>query len=124
MSSIGHVRAIALALPEVTESDHHGMASFRVRGKIFATVPDDEHVRIMLDESGIRSAVAEEPLICAEFYWGKKLSCVVVAVKPATTSLLRELLTDAWLLKAPVSLTRRVGDTRNAETSARDEHGR
>ena len=124
MSSIGHVRAVALALPEVTESDHHGMASFRVRGKIFATVPDDEHVRIMLDENGIRSAVAEEPLICDEFYWGKKLACVVVAVKPATTSLLRELLTDAWLLKAPVSLTRRVGDTRNAETSARDEHGR
>jgi hypothetical protein len=124
VSSIGHVRAIALALPEVTESDHHGMASFRVRGKIFATVPDDEHVRIMLDENGIRSAVAEEPPICDEFYWGNKLSCVVVAVKPATTSLLRELLTDAWLLKAPVSLTRRVGDTRNAETSARDEHGR
>jgi hypothetical protein len=110
---MGHVRGIALALPEVTESDHHGMASFRVRGKIFATVPDDEHVRIMLDENGIRSAVAEEPLICDEFCWGKKLSCV-----------LRELLTDAWLLKAPVSLTRRVGDTRNAETSARDEHGR
>jgi hypothetical protein len=124
VSSIGHVRAIALALPEVTESDHHAMPSFRVRGKIFATVPDDEHVRIMLDENGIRSAVAEEPLICDEFYWGKKLSCVVVAVKPATTSLLRELLTDAWLLKAPVSLTRRVGDTRNAETSARDEQGR
>lgn len=114
MSSIGHVRAIALALPEVTESDHHGMASLRVRGKIFATVPDDEHVRIMLDENGIRSAVAEEPLICDEFYWGKKLSCVVVAVKPATTSLLRELLTDAWLLKAPVSLTRQVGDTRSS----------
>jgi hypothetical protein len=124
LTKLSHVRAIALALPEVTESDHHGMASFRVRGKIFATVPDDEHVRIMLDESGIRSAVAEEPLICDEFYWGKKLSCVVVAVKPATTSLLRELLTDAWLLKAPVSLTRRVGDPRNAETSARDEHRR
>ncbi|WP_425175384.1 MmcQ/YjbR family DNA-binding protein [Mycobacterium sp.] len=124
MSSIGHVRAIALALPEVTESDHHGMASFRVRGKIFATVPDDEHVRIMLDENGIRSAVAEEPLICDEFYWGKKLACVVVAVKPATTSLLQELLIDAWLLKAPVSLTRRVGETRSAETSALDERGR
>jgi hypothetical protein len=124
VSSIGHVRATAPSLPEVTEPDHHGMASFRVRGKIFATVPDDEHVRIMLDENGIRSAVAEEPLICDEFYWGKKLSCVVVAVKPATTSLLRELLTDAWLLKAPVSLTRRVGDTRNADISARDEHGR
>lgn len=81
-------------------------------------------MRIMLDENGIRSAVAEEPLICDEFYWGKKLACVVVAVKPATTSLLQELLADAWLLKAPVSLTRRVCDTRTAETSARDKHRR
>jgi hypothetical protein len=122
VSSIGHVRAIALALPEVTEADHHGMASYRVRGKIFATVPDDEHVRIMLDENGIRSAVAEDPLICDEFYWGEKLACVVVAVKPAATSLLQELLTDAWRRKAPVSLTRRLGDTHNAQTPARDEH--
>jgi hypothetical protein len=118
------VRAIALALPEALEADHHGMASFRVRGKIFATVPDGQHVRIMLDENGIRSTVAEEPLVCQEFYWGKKLACVVVAVKPATTVLLRELLTDAWLLKAPVSLTRQIDDTHTAETTVRDTDGR
>ena len=27
------------SLPESTEQDHHGMASFRVRGRIFATSP-------------------------------------------------------------------------------------
>ncbi len=29
---------MALALPESVEQDHHGMPSFRVRGRIFATL--------------------------------------------------------------------------------------
>lgn len=33
------VRAIALALPEAVEAPHFDRASFRVRGKIFATLP-------------------------------------------------------------------------------------
>jgi hypothetical protein len=33
------VRSLALALPETVEQDHFGNPSFRVRGKIFATVP-------------------------------------------------------------------------------------
>jgi len=32
-------RTLALALPETVEQDHHGIPSFRVRGKIFATAP-------------------------------------------------------------------------------------
>jgi hypothetical protein len=31
-------RAMALALPGATEQDHHGRPSFRVQGKIFATL--------------------------------------------------------------------------------------
>jgi len=103
---IAEARALALALPEATENDHHGMNSFRVRGKIFATVPDDEHIRIMLPETEIRAAVAESPDTCAEFYWGKRLSCVVVTLGEAPRSILRELLTDAWLAKAPTALAR------------------
>ncbi|TRW76959.1 MmcQ/YjbR family DNA-binding protein [Mycolicibacterium sp. 018/SC-01/001] len=108
MSSLDQARDIALGLPEAVEVDHHGIASFRVRGKIFATVPDDRHIRIMLDENGIRSAVAEFPAVCDEFYWGTKLSCVVVTVTDATTGLLRELLEDAYRRKAPASLVRRI----------------
>jgi hypothetical protein len=39
MSTLGKARSLALALPGVTEEDHHGITSFRVDGKIFATVP-------------------------------------------------------------------------------------
>jgi hypothetical protein len=36
------VRELPLALPEAEEQDHRGHPSFRVRGKIFATLWDDE----------------------------------------------------------------------------------
>jgi len=110
MSTLRRARDLALALPEVTEADHHGITSFRIRGRIFATVPDAGHVRIMVDENEIRSAVAENPTVCEEFYWGKRLACVVVALKPASSNLLRELLTEAWLRKAPRSLAGRIAN--------------
>ena len=100
--------ALALALPGVTEEDHHGIAWFRVGGKIFATVPDAAHIRVMVDESEIRAAVAENPDVCQEFYWGKRLACVVVLVRPARVGLLRELLTEAWLRKAPHTLAKQL----------------
>jgi len=85
------------------------MVSFRVGGKIFATVPDGEHIRIMLDESEILAAVAENPLVCEPFYWGKRLSCVVVNTRKARPELLSELLTEAWLGKAPKRLAAGFG---------------
>jgi len=87
MTTLGQARKIALALPEATEQDHHGMASFRVRGKIFATVPDNKHLRVMVDEMEIRAAVAANPDICQELYWGKRLACVVVDLAAAPSSL-------------------------------------
>jgi hypothetical protein len=94
--TIEEVRAIATALPDVTAQDHHGMLSFRVRGKIIATVPDEGHLRVMLDEAGIRTAVAEMPAMCDEYYWGKRLACVVVDLAAAPASLVEDLLIDAW----------------------------
>ena len=106
MTTLAKARAYALGLPEAGEQDHHGMASFRIRGKIFATVPDDAHLRIMLEDTEIRAAVAEHPDICSEVYWGKRLSCVVVDLARATPQLVEELLAEAWARKAPKSLAR------------------
>ena len=106
MSDAAEARELAFELPEASEQDHHGMASFRIRGKIFATLPDDDHLRVMLDEAEINAAVAEYPTACTEFYWGKRLACVVVSLTGAPAGLLRELLTEAWLCKAPKSLVR------------------
>jgi hypothetical protein len=107
VADLAEARLIALALPETVEQDHHGMPSFRVRGKILATVPDDEHIRVMLAEDEIRAVVAEYPEVCEPSYWGNKLACVRVSLALATSSLVEELLTEAWLSKAPRSLVER-----------------
>ena len=110
MVSLRAVGTMALALPEATEKDHHGIPSFRVGDKVFATVPDGSHVRIMLDEVGIRAAVAASPEICQELYWGARLACVVVDLGVATPGLIKELLVEAWARKAPRTLVRDFDD--------------
>jgi hypothetical protein len=104
--SLEHARRLALALPEAVEQDHHGMPSFRVRGKIFATVPDEEHLRVMVDEGEIRACVAQDPAAFAEFWWGSRLACVVVDLGAVDGDQLSELLADAWRRKAPRTLVR------------------
>jgi hypothetical protein len=86
------------------------MNSFRVENRIFATVPDASHLRIMVDEMAIRAAVEDSPGCCATFYWGKRLSCVVVDLSGVTPELLEELLFDAWARKAPKRLLRLFDD--------------
>lgn len=106
MTTLDEARAIALALPEATEIPHHEMMSFRVRGKIFATVPDAQHVRALVDEEETRALAASEPGVYAEMYWGKRLACVQIALASVTPEALREVLADAWRRKAPKRLVR------------------
>jgi hypothetical protein len=103
----GEIRTAALALPEAIEQDHHGMPSFRVRGKVFATLPDPEHAHLMLGaQEAIRVAVAENPDCCAEKWWGQRLACVRVELTAAAPELVIELLTDAYRARAPKTLLR------------------
>lgn len=98
------MRAGALGLPEAVAQDHHGFPSFRVKGKIFATLPDPFHLHLMLDEGGSRLAVAENPTWCEELWWGKRLSGTRVTLERADAGIVGELLRDAWRGKAPASL--------------------
>ena len=106
MATMRTARLMALGLPEATEQDHHKMASFRVRGKIFATVPDRDHVRIMVDEAEVNAACAESPASCDPLFWGARLAGVGVELRSVPTPLLRELFAEAWRRKAPAALVR------------------
>jgi hypothetical protein len=97
-------RAIALGLPETIEQDHHGRPSFRVAGKIFATLWDENHMNLMLDDAGILTAAQREPETCTEFWWGKRLGALHVNLDRVDHDRLAELLADAWEGKAPRSL--------------------
>lgn len=95
-------RALALSLPETTQEPHFEKASFRVRAKIFATVPEDgEHLHVFLDEHATRAVVSEHPVACEELWWGKRLSGVRVTLAAADEELVRELLEDSWRRRAP-----------------------
>jgi hypothetical protein len=94
-------RAVALSLPEAVEQDHHGRPSFRVGGKIFATLWSDERMNVMLDEGGILTAIDSAPGACEQVWWGKRLAAVGVTLARVDRRFLGELLTDAWEQKAP-----------------------
>jgi len=102
--SADEARALALGLSEAVEADHHGRPSFRVRGKIFATLWDEDRMNVMLDEGGIRTAVDRDPDACSEVWWGRRLAAVAVTLSQVDAPFLRELLTDAWETKAPSGL--------------------
>ena len=95
---------MALSLPEAVEQDHHGRPSFRVGGKIFATLWSAERMNVMLDEGGIRTAIDAAPQACEEVRWGKRLAAVGVTLARAEPELLRAWLEEAWEQRAPKRL--------------------
>lgn len=105
-------REIALALPEAIEQDHHGFPSFRVRGRIFATLPDDATLRVLLDDDAVDEAVAAAPEQCTVLRWGAKISGVAVHLAAAYPDTVADLLADAWRRRAPARLRRAFDEGR------------
>jgi hypothetical protein len=62
------VRSIALSLHSAEEAGHHGRPSFRVRGRIFATLWTPSKLNVMLEPGEIEAAVQESPA-CSAFLW-------------------------------------------------------
>jgi len=108
MVTIRQVRQLALSLPEAVEADHHGMPSFRVAKKIFATVPDNAHLHVMVGPDEKDMAVASAPEAYRELMWGKRLAGVRVDLAAAGMDLLAVLLREAWRRKAPRRLVSRL----------------
>ena len=101
-------RSLALRLPGAVEQDHHGRPSFRIAGKIFATLWDAQHVNVMLDSDGILTAVQADPDTCAERCWDRRLAAVSVNLARVSPDALLELLSDAWEAQAPAGSRRRA----------------
>jgi hypothetical protein len=61
MITLEIVRELALALPEVEEHDHWGRPSFRIRGKIFATLwPAEQRAMLKLPLAEQAALLPEE----------------------------------------------------------------
>jgi hypothetical protein len=102
---IDQVRSFALSLPEVTEEPHFQSASFRVHGKIIATVPPgDEYLHIFVSEEERELALATEPAFLEKLFWGKRVAGLRVVLAKAKPKVVEKLLRQAWTRKAPKSL--------------------
>jgi hypothetical protein len=95
------VRKYAMSLPEVTEQPHHHFGSFRVRGKIFVTVPpEQEYIHVFVAETQREQALAMYPEFVEKLLWGGKVVGVRVALAPALAAVTKRLISQAWQLKA------------------------
>jgi hypothetical protein len=95
------LRARILAFPEVEEYSHGDLPAFRIRGKRFATMLDDEGVNLMPGEPAIRAFTQSHPGFCTERWFGQRLAAVRLAYPSAPDGLVDELLLEAWSSKAP-----------------------
>ena len=102
---LAEVRRFSLRLPEVTEEPHHHYSSFRVRGKIFVTVPpDDESIHVFVDEASREQALALHPSFVEKLFWGGKVRGIRIQLARATPDAVKQLVRSAWACKAPRSL--------------------
>lgn len=100
-------RRFALSLPEAREEPHFELSSFRIRGKIFATVPPDgQHLHVFVDEPTTRAVTAHDPAAFEELRWGKRLVGVRVKLSAARTDAVRDLLEASWRARAPKALAK------------------
>ena len=102
---IEQVRRIALSFPSVTEEPHHHFSSFRVAGKIFATVPPEEtHVHLFVDDQKNEMMLDIDPLTYEKLWWGKKVMGLRANLETAREQDIQDLLQNAWARKAPKRL--------------------
>ena len=101
---LADARKFALSLPETTEQPHFEAASFRVGGKIFATVPPGgKRMRIFVEQDEAEAVLAEDPATYEPVIWGKRTvpGAVSVNLRSAKLGQVRELLEEAWRMRAP-----------------------
>ncbi len=98
------VRRIALALPGTSEGSHMGHADLRVRNKIFAGIPNDgRSVNLMITPENLDALVGADPDTFRNVWGGR---WVGVRLDRVGVKQLRELIKDAWKLRAAKAVRR------------------
>jgi hypothetical protein len=103
--NIDQVRRFALSLPETSEAPHHELSSFRVRGKIFVTVPPPaDTIHVFVPEQEREMALALAPAFLEKLLWGGKVRGLRVLLAEAKPAVVERLIRQAWAGKAPKAL--------------------
>jgi hypothetical protein len=113
-TSTSRLRKVAMALPETTEQPHFDLVSWRVRDRIFATIPAEPgRLRVFVAETDVAEMVAADPAAYSAVRWGKRVAGVEADLRKADESDVVALLESAWRRKAPKRLVTSY-DARNA----------
>lgn len=95
------VRRHALSLDAVTEQPHHEYSSFRVRGRIFVTVPPAQDViHVFVAEEERERALAMYPDWTEKLTWGGKVVGLRVTLALAPAPAVRALIAKACEARA------------------------
>jgi hypothetical protein len=103
MLTFEQVLAMASALPDAIEQDHHGFPSVRVKGKIFCTLRrDPQRLMVKLDPEDQHNLCEAHPRVIEPVpgYWGRKGS-TFVRYDLIDEALASALLRLAWTGVAP-----------------------
>ena len=105
--NVKEVRRLALALPQTSGERHFHLTSLRVKGKIFATMPQDgSFINVFVDDTQREMMIAVDPKVYDNVIWGKKIAGLRVHLAKAKSKDDGALLRMAWERKAPKRLLR------------------
>ena len=86
-----------MSLNDVTEEPHHEYSSFRVRGKIFVTVPPQEDaIHVFLTEGDRERALATYPDWTEKLVWGGKVRGLRIILCQAAPAAVKGLVSKAY----------------------------
>jgi hypothetical protein len=94
-------RRMALSFPQAHEAPHFELDSFRIKGRIFATLPPDGvHLHVFVDDQMREMALVKHADCVEPLVWGGKVVGVRLDVARAGRELAYALLANAWKRKA------------------------
>lgn len=94
------VEAFALSLPDANQEPHFHFTSFRIRGRIFATMPPgNELLHVFVPDDDREAAVTQFSHCCEFLHWGKRVVGVKIDIVRASDELIRDLLRSAHSAK-------------------------
>lgn len=111
---IGPVRRLAPSFEAVTEEPHHNDSSFRVRGKIFVTVPPgDNFIHVFVGDEDRQQALALHPEFIEKLLWGTNVVGLRVTLASATPAVVRSLMSKAYETRVQKDASARVPPSRS-----------